>query len=261
MDIIDFTSGGLVYRWTLVAGQPRCVEDCIPSSDAGALSTLQRNAAIRAVLPPVLEYEAAQALVRQGEPDNGEPRQIQAIDEDGQPVMVANPAWALPPRTRLVLDPETSEETEGPEPRWVAYDAALALIAAASPIVKAFALWRQLEPAEGGDERLEWLAAGRLVEAAIDDAAETSLELDPRPVPRVVPLWRAKAVLANKGRLSAVNTLMTVQPMALQFYWSNGTELERAHPLLAVLAASPDFEDFTPTTIDEMFRETEALGI
>lgn len=269
MDIIDFTSGGLVHRWTLVAGQLRCIEDAIPSSDDGALPALQRNAAIRTALPPVAEYEAAQALVAGGEPENGEPRQVPAMDEEGQPivddegrpVMVDNPAWALLPRTVIVTDPETGEETEEPEPRWAAYDAAVALIAGASPVVKAFALWRQPEPAEGEDGRLEWLAAGQLVGAAIDDAAETPLEVDPRPVPQVVPLWRAKAVLANMGKLSAVNTLMTSQPVALQLYWSNGDVLDRAHPLLAALAASPGFEAFTPAAIDEMFRETEALGI
>lgn len=269
MDIIDFTSGGLVYRWTLVAGQPRCIEDAIHSSDDGALPALQRNAAIRAALPPVAEYEAARALVGQGGPRNDEPRQIQVVDEEGQPIvdeegrpmMIDNPAWSFLPRTVVVTDPETGEEAEEPEPRWVAFDAAVDLIVDASPVVKAFALWCQPEPAEGEDGRLEWLAAGQLVGAAIDDAAETPLEVDPRPVPQVVPLWRAKAVLANMGKLSAVNTLITAQPVALQLYWSNGTELERTHPLLSALAASPGFEDFTPAAIDEMFRETEALGI
>ncbi|HEV2570323.1 MAG TPA: hypothetical protein VGU72_01200 [Beijerinckiaceae bacterium] len=269
MDIIDFTSGGFVHRWTLLAGQPRCVEDAILSSYAGALSALRRNAAIRAALPPVAEYEAAQGLVGQGEPDNGEPRQVPEVDEEGQPVlvdasrpiMVDNPAWALLPRMVIVTDPETGEETEKSEPRWVAYDAAVALIADASPVVKAFALWRRPEPVEGEEGRLEWLAAGQLVVAAIDDAAETPLEADPRPVPQVVLLWRVKAVLANMGKLSAVDTLIRAQPMALQLYWSNGAELERTHPLLSALAVSPGFEDFTPVAIDEMFRETEALGI
>lgn len=269
MDILDFTSSGHVNRWTLVAGYPRCIVDAIPSADAGALQALQRNAAIRAALVPLLDYEAAQTLVARGEPDNGESKQVPerdddgapVLDDDGNPIMIDNPAWAILPRNVTVTDPETGEEAQESEPRWVDYDAAVVLIAGASPVVKAFALWREPEPAEDDDGHLDWLAAGQLVGAAIDDAAETPLAIDPRPVPNSVPLWRAKAVLANMHMLNEVDALIATKLQALRLYWSLGTELDRAHPLLAELTASPGFESFTPAAIDQMFRATETLGI
>ena len=76
MEIDDLLSNGYVRRWSLVDGQARCVEDALASADAGALPALQRNAAIRVMVGAVETYEAAQALVARGEPDNGQPPQI-----------------------------------------------------------------------------------------------------------------------------------------------------------------------------------------
>lgn len=228
MDIIDLTSGGYVYRWTLVAGYPRCVEDCISANDAGALSALQRNAAIRSALVPVLAHEAAQALVARGEPDNGQPKKVPesyeddvlVVGEDANLVMVDNPAWELLPRMRIAIDPQTGEETEEPEPCWVAYDAAVALIAEASPVVKAFALWRRPEPADTADGHLDWLAAGQLVGAAIDAAAETPLQMDPRPWPSSISRRQFGHILAKEDTITEAEAIALVArgeiPVALE---------------------------------------------
>lgn len=66
MQIDDMTSGGYVRRWTLIDGRPRCVEDAIPASDAGAVAALQRNAGVRLLVAAVEALEAARAA---GEPD------------------------------------------------------------------------------------------------------------------------------------------------------------------------------------------------
>lgn len=204
MDIIDLTSGGLVYRWTLVCGYPRCVEDAVQPTDA-ALPALWRNSAIRTALPLVTGYEAAQVLVARGELDNGEPKLILAIDEGGEPVfdeggnpvLIDNPAWALLPR--MIGDE--------PEPRWVAYDAAVALIAAASPLTVAWAAWRLPEPAEDDPDHLDWLAAKLLVETSIDVAAETPLADDPRPLPPSVTVRQFAQAVAMLGYITQIEAL------------------------------------------------------
>lgn len=66
MQIDDMTSGGYVRRWTLIDGRPRCVDDAIPASDAGAVAALQRNAGVRLLVAAVEALEAARAA---GEPD------------------------------------------------------------------------------------------------------------------------------------------------------------------------------------------------
>ncbi|SEB54107.1 hypothetical protein SAMN05443249_0402 [Beijerinckia sp. 28-YEA-48] len=213
MDMMDLTSGGLVYRWTLVAGYPRCIEDAIRPTDA-ALPALQRNAAIRTALPVVTAYEVAQAFVVRGEPDNGEPKLIQAtgedgeldFDEDGRAILIDNPTWALAARTVTRTDAE-GQETEEPEPRWVVYDAAVALIAGAAPLTVAWATWRQPEPSEDDPDRLDWLAAGQLVEASIDVAAETPLADDPRPLPLSVTVRQFAQASAMLGHITQTEAL------------------------------------------------------
>lgn len=203
MQIDDLLSNGMVRRWSLVDGQARCVEDALASADAGALPALKRNAAIRVMIGAVEAYEAAQAVVARGEPDNGQPKQIpdpaavrpEDAPDDWAAPLIDNPAWSLLPRTVETIGPSGDLETT-PEPRWVVYDDAQALVAAAGAPVVALAAWRKSEPADdGSEERLAWEAARDAAIAELDRLAALPLATDPR-----WPSFSADAVKAECGR-------------------------------------------------------------
>lgn len=108
MQIDDMTSGGYVRRWTLIDGRPRCVDDAIPASDAGAVAALQRNAGVRSLVAAVEALEAARAA---GEPDADDtPAPVialadwRAAEPDGAPWEAARAA-ALAELDRLAALP------------------------------------------------------------------------------------------------------------------------------------------------------------
>lgn len=92
MELEDLTSNGqYVHQWTLVDGEPRCVEDAIPATDPGALTALQRNAAVRSILADIVAL-----------PEDGDPVPILAsLDEratlplsvDPRPVPASVALW------------------------------------------------------------------------------------------------------------------------------------------------------------------------
>ena len=158
---------------------------------------MQQNAAIRAMIGPVEAYEAAQAIVARGEPDNGQPKEIPDpawVDPgDGSTApLIANPDWALLPRTVETVGADGQPVT-GLEPRWTAYDDAQATIAAASATTLALARWREAEAGHGGPEETvaqdaaeaqgaAWEADRTAVLDALATAAAQPLAVDPRPV-------------------------------------------------------------------------------
>ena len=197
MKLDFFTSNGMVYRWSLVDGYPRCVEDALDPKAAGALPALQARAAIEVMTDAAEAYEAAQTIIARGEPDNGAPRQIpdpaavrpEDAPEDWAAPLVQNPAWALLPRTieAIGLGGEDGQETTAPEPRWQAFDAASAIVAAASPTTLALARWRAGEPSQtDADAHAAWVQAKADALAALETEAAKPLVVDPRPVPRVI---------------------------------------------------------------------------
>ena len=206
----------LVHQWDLDAtGHPGCFLDGLASGDPGALAALQKNAGVRALVGLVEPYEAAQALVALGQPDNGQPKQIPdpawiapaPTDPPTVPAptapLIANPAWALLPATIAGTDAQ-GQPTSTPEPRWTAYNAAVALIAAATPTTIAHALWRTQEPSTTdpaqADALTAWNAAKATVQGALATLAATPLAVDPR-----TPPFSADAVSAEcKARILAV---------------------------------------------------------
>lgn len=252
MKLDAITSKGDVLRWSLVDGIPRCIEDAIPSADAGATAALQRTAAIQAMLDLVDPYEAAQAIVAAGEPDNGQPRAIadpEWIDpEDGSTApMVANPGWALLPR---MIENHIGDVTEMvPEPRWQAFDAAAATAAGASPMTVAHARWRAGDATQADD-----------VSTALAALAALPLEHDPRPVSPEAPLWAVQAVLKQLGVYDQIETFVQAHKDAnpiVYFAWTMGNVVSRDS--LLVKAFAPEF-DLTPPKIDGIFRAADALS-
>lgn len=204
MQIDDFLLNGMVRRWSLVDGQPRCVEDAVDSNLPQAMLALQKNFAIRAMVNLVEGYEAAQSLVARGEPDNGQPKKIpdpQAMRPEGAPddwaaPLIDNPDWSLLPRTFTTLDTEGNPVVHD-EPLWTAYDAAQAIIAAASPVTVSLARWRAAEASRGHPEESvaedeaeaegsDWEADRDAVMAYLATEAAKTLAVDPRPVPNEI---------------------------------------------------------------------------
>lgn len=197
MQIDDFTSNGMVRRWSLIDGQPRCVDDAIDANAAGALAALQQNAAIRVLIGPVEAYEAAQAIVARGEPDNGQPKEIADpawVDpQDGSTApLIANPDWALLPRTVSTVGADGQPVTT-PEPRWTVYDDAQATVAAASETTLALARWREAEPHAEAPEHAAWTLAKTDALTALETAIAAKIAA-------ALPQARAdkKAALANR---------------------------------------------------------------
>lgn len=85
--IDDLTSNGYVRRWAFVSGEPRCVEDAVPSSFAGAVPALQRNAAVRVMIESVTAYEAA---LRVPTPEEG----ADTADHDAAQAVIAGASEA-----------------------------------------------------------------------------------------------------------------------------------------------------------------------
>lgn len=265
MQIDDLLSNGMVRRWSLVDGQARCVEDALASADPGALPALQRNAAIRAMVGAVEAYESAQAIVARGEPDNGQPKQIpdpawESQDGSAAP-LIANPEWALLPRTVTTTGVDGQDET-APEPRWQEYDAAVALIAAASDATKALALWRSGEPdASDATAHDAWSAAKAAAVAALASEAAVPLVKDPRPVPSVVTLFQGRTVMrAMPGPppfptlFDAVDAYVEAHKTdnhALYDAWNYSNGFDRHGALVGSLA--PAF-GITEDQLDAMFR-------
>ena len=141
------------------------------------------------LIGPVEAYEAAQAIVAAGEPDNGQPRQIpdpaavwpEEAPDDWTAPLIANPEWALLPRTVETVGQDGEPQT-APEPRWQAYDAAGAIIAAASPTTLALARWRSGAPSESEAEaHAAWAQAKADALAALASEAAKPLAHDSRP--------------------------------------------------------------------------------
>lgn len=273
MQIDDFLSNGMVRRWSLVDGQASCDEDAIDANAAGALAALQKNAAVRALIGPVETYEAAAALVARGEPDNGQPKQIPdpaAVRPDNAPddwtaPMVANPDWALLPRTVETVGVDGQPQT-APEPRWQAYDAAGAIIAAASATTLALARWRQGEPSEADAEaHAAWATAKADAMAALATEAAKPLANDPRPVPNTVTLFQGRTVmrsitLPGGGTLfDAVDAYVEAHKTSnhsLYDAWNYSNGFERTGALVSQLA--PIF-GISSEQLDEMFRAGSAI--
>lgn len=279
MQIDDMTSSGYVRRWTLIDGRPRCVEDAIPASDAGAVAALQRNAAVRAMIAAVEALEAARAVTQ---PDNGEALAIPDPDwtdpEDGSTApLIANPDWSLAPR---MIESDDGEVTD---PRWIAWDDAQAVISGASAPVLAVADWRAAEP-DGAQHETDaadaveaegagWEAARAAALAELDRLAALPLDHDPRPVPPEISDRQFFQALALAGLISQAEALAAVQTGALpapiaaivdglpdqfgaRMLLSGATTFERANPLTDALGGALGY---SPAQTDELFRAAAAL--
>lgn len=268
MEIDDLLSNGMVRRWSLVDGRARCVEDAIASADAGALPALQRNAAIRVMVGAVEAYEAANALVVRGQPDNGVPRLIhdpeavkpEEAGDDWSAPLVANPAWALLPRTIEATDTEGQLSTT-PEPRWVQYDAALATVAAATEVTKALARLRAAEEVgpigqtvQQDEEEAEgalWEEDRETVMAALATEAAKPLASDPRPVQDEISdrqFWQAAAILGyiTEAEAEAAVTVGTIPALLLAAI--NSLPSGQRFPVRMAVAGSNVFRMSSPAT-------------
>lgn len=267
MEIDDLLSNGMVRRWSLVDGQARCVEDALASADAGALPALQRNAAIRAMVGAVEAYEAAQAIVARGEPDNGQPQQIpdpaaerpENAPDDWTPPLIANPEWALLPRTVTTVDGD-GQETTAPEPRWRAFDAASAIVAAASPTTLALARWRQGEPSQDdADAHAARAQAKTDTLAALATEAAKLLDVDPRPVAKTISRRQFALACASLQLMTPQEAMAFVTtnaiPAMLQTAIDKLPENQRFAVVLTV-AGSMIFECENPATVALMDLST-----
>lgn len=93
MQLDDYTASGLLRRWYLLEGQPRCPLDAVdpkalPSSTVSMILT--SNALVRAKVEAVEAYEAAQRVFAGEEPEET----IDGTDDDGDPIDLPNPAHA-----------------------------------------------------------------------------------------------------------------------------------------------------------------------
>lgn len=173
MKLDEKTSNGMVYLWALIDGRPRCVADPINPKDALALQARETTIAIQAMVSDVETFEAAQAVVARGEPDNGAPKMISDPDairpeeagDDWSPPLIVNPDWALAPRTVETVDDE-GNPLSVPNPRWLAYDDAVAEIATATETTTRLAAWRAGPATE--EDRPAWEAARDAVLAALE---------------------------------------------------------------------------------------------
>lgn len=233
-----------VRRWELIDGRPQCPLGAIPAADAAATPALQKNRAIRVLVGPVEAYEAALAIVARGEPDNGQPRQIpdpaavrtEDAPDDWTPPLIANPEWALLPRTVETVGQDGEPQT-APEPRWQAYDAAQAIIAASSSTTLALARWRQGEPSQDDvDAHAAWATAKAAALAALASEATKPLAHDPRPIPPEVPLWALQAALKIRGHFDQVDAFALAQKETspvVYFAWTMGNVVSWASALVA----------------------------
>ena len=278
MQIDDLLSNGMVRRWSLVDGQARCVEDALASADAGATAALQRNTAIRVLIGAVEAYEAAQAIVARGEPDNGAPREIpdpaavrpEDAPEDWAAPLVQNPAWALLPRTIEAIglggEPVTVED-----PRWQAYDDAQAIVAAASPTTLALARWRQGEPSQADTEAHgAWAAAKADALAALASEAAKPLASDPRPVPRIISRRQFAMACVVLGLMTPTEAMAFVTTNQAPAMLTTAIALlapDRQFVVTLAVAGSTVFEWDNPATVALMdlvtlppgFTEAHAL--
>jgi len=270
MQMDDFTSNGMVRRWSLVDGQARCVEDAIDANAAGALAALQKNAAVRALIGPVEAYEAAAALVARGEPDNGQAKRIpdpEAVRPEDAPddwtaPLIDNPEWALAPRTIEQTTPE-GDTVEVANPLWAAYDAAAAEVETAPDLTKALARWRAAEANHGSPEETvaeddeeaagqPWEADRDAVLAALETAAAQPLAVDPRPIKESISRRQFAAACATLGLMTPTEALAFVTtnatPAILAAAIAQVPEQQRFGVQLSV-AGSMTFERSNPATI------------
>ena len=168
MQIDDTNGRGWTLRWSLAAGFPACVEDALPKGDPAAPLAIAQNTAVRDLIALVEPYEAALALICAGNPSNGQPMHIDDPDNPGH--FIPNPAYAELPRTITTTDADGNSATT-PEPRWLAYDAATAIVNASSSTTAAHALVRTGEPAQSDDTHPAWIAACATLNAALASAA------------------------------------------------------------------------------------------
>lgn len=106
-----------------------------------------------------------------------------------------------------------------------------------------------------------WWADGGMhvvgVTQAALEAAAAMVGTEPRaPVPLSVPLWRARAALAEAGLLGAVNAAIAAQGGPVSEWWEYGVEVERAHPRIAEIAAALGL---TSAQIDSLFRRAAVI--
>lgn len=232
--IDDLTSNGLVRRWEIIDGQPRCPLDALPKNDPGELAALKKTQAIRIMIASVEAYEAALAIVARGEPDNGQPKFIpdpaairpEDAPDDWAAPLVANPAWALLPRTV----PAGENGQTAPEPRWAEYDSAQSTVAAASETTKALARWRAAEALGSAEHSIQeddeeavgapWEADRVAVFAALAVEAAKPLAADPRLVQDEISdrqFWQAAAMLGyiTEAEAEAAVTVGTIPALLL----------------------------------------------
>lgn len=274
MKLDFFTSNGMVYRWSLVDGYPRCVEDALDPKAAGALPALQARAAIEVMTDAAEAYEAAQTIIARGEPDNGAPRQIpdpaavrpEDAPEDWAAPLVQNPAWALLPRTieAIGLGGEDGQETTAPEPRWQAFDAASAIVAAASPTTLALARWRAGEPSQtDADAHAAWVQAKADALAALETEAAKPLVVDPRPVPRVISRRQFAMACVALALMTPTEAMAFVTTNTIPALLAAAIATLPANMQFAVqlsVAGSMTFERSNPATVALMDRVTVPTG-
>lgn len=147
-DITDSYAGGrFVRRWTLVDGQPRCLDDAVPAGTDAAAAALAVNAGVRADATAVEAHEAAERLAAQVAATEEPAEALVSVGPDGEPVTAPNPAWdawqaalevlaTATDRTRALAvirhhgaeSPPADRPDGEPNPDRAAYDAALLIL-------------------------------------------------------------------------------------------------------------------------------------
>jgi hypothetical protein len=263
-EFIEPVYNDFVRQWGLSdAGRAVCVADAISSGDPGAMAALQRWQAVKTLVDLARPYEAAKAIVDRGQPDNGQPKQIPDpawIDPgDGSIApMIDNPAWALQP-TEIDATDDSGKPINTPNPLWTAYDAASAMIKSASDTTRAHALWRSGEPAQGAPEHDAWASARSATQAALEKLAGQAIANDPRPVPKQITLWQARAVLTVSGKFAMADAALRASGnVAAIALWDYGNTIDRDSPTLGALAAAIGL---TSSDMDQLFIRGGAMSL
>jgi hypothetical protein len=97
------------------------------------------------------------------------------------------------------------------------------------------------------------------VEAEVNVRSQLPLETDPRPVPPVIPMWRAKVVLQKSGLLDTANGIVDQKnDPVLTSFWEYAPEIYRNSPTLKQMAVTIGLSE---TQLDDLFRQANSFTI
>ena len=221
MDIEDITTNGYVNQWTLVNGEPRCIDDPIPDTANNVVTVLQKNAAVRSYYNEMLEYRLARIVYNFGEP-------TPPSDVNNEPDLT---------NTLYVYQLEQYQ------------NASNTINNTSVGVISLFEL------SIGNTDPV----IIDTVNTELNTRAATPLNYDPRPVPQTIPMWRAKVALQKAGLLDKANALVAqLGDPVLSSYWEYAPEIWRTSPTLKQMGIAMELTD---AQLDELFRQAISFTI